>query len=548
MSYESDAPPSQNPSSPSQKRFSMNRPVEQDLARNFPTPPVPEKTPRSYKFLKMLLISGAVFVVGTILVTRTPLLARLSSLRAGDKANQDMGEMARLAIVNSPRLSRALKSRYEERYQTAVYTSDASDRLYELNSIVDALIPEDYVAAVYMNYYVYQQKELGVDAFRSMRDRQLSLMLGDDLLKESEIATVPLVKHTLYEQALYAFARSDVERALKLFQEMPASRQHSAIRSKLVTQLLQNPQNVEKTLTFARGIQGEPDRSSALYSIFEVLLKTDPKRASAIVPEIKEVEYSGLHTLALQVLMNANRAALATAEPEKALEEIRRRTPPPNLGEALVDLGKLMSPKWDVDRILSLAQTLPKAEERDHFLTGVIWGYETQESITPDAVNARAGMPLANTVPRVPLASALRAFKIIPQVHDVKRKAGLYARVIQTMNEEEREKMLPQVFALKEEPLASLTRIAIVKGSDSFQMIPFAQPYSLRTVRDAEIAFQLAKEIKDTKERSAALRQVALYWKMKDAEKGKEVAQSIPLEDIKAKTLDSLSRIPKRLP
>jgi hypothetical protein len=514
---------------PSKKRYSIDRPVAEDLGQpvlpsHTISPPntlSTTNTPNTRKSKKALIAGMVLLTVATGgIYLRKPLLDFVATRTA-----LPAKEVTRLAIVNSTRLSIEQKKQYEKAYQDALSTPKAEARWSNLTTLVDRLIPVDYVAAVSLHNYIFEQIELRDIGLTEMRDRQSPPLSAEELRTESEKATVPRVKRALFEQALYAFAKSDGARALALYQEMPEGRQSSLIEERMTAEMGTDPQRLTEALTFARSMK-DPQRSAALLSVFHVLLKKDITHAQSLLPEIRDAESQRYHLQAVETLAEL----LATDKPEQALAEIQRVQSAQNRLAMLQNIGMYIGlhTSYKLNRILSLAQTLPTDSEKDSFLTGVAnGGGRTNGGVLIPLDQLSANIEIPKTRP-------VLAFQVASHLHDKETQYRLYLKIIREANQEDKNALVPYILAIKTEPLASELQKEIV-----MRLVNLNMP---STEQDAETAFVLAQKIALPSDKSKALRDIAIFWRNINPQKGIKIAQMIPIDDVRAKTLDYLNR------
>jgi hypothetical protein len=522
----------------SKKRYSMDRPVEQDLQQHLSTPQNTTKTTPTYRLPKPFLVGMVLLVVLTTIgiSLREPFLAARVAA-----ANQ---EVVRQAINSSTRLSKEEKALFEKNFQEALNEPEVDQRLGKLYSLAGGeLALKDYVTAVYADDYFHQQK--GAERFSCMQDWMVPKLSGDELLREYEKAKLPNVKDVLFRQAIYAFAKTDADRAIKMCQQLSDKHQYPEVESQLVYKLVQSPANIEKALTLARGITDEDARSTALSNVFDLMIKKDIKRAESLFSEIKN---SNTQKMAISQLIRV----LAEKQPQKAIDIIKTHNPQDSknlLGYFGTRIGQ--NKTYDLSNILSMAQNFSKktnfgTTEYDIFLNGVANGcsYSIYSSMGPAPTNdmttngttgvpavAMSGTqtPISQEEPRYPLA-----FQIIAKIQNKSLRERLYVGTIAKMEPASVKKVLPLLLPLKEEPMASHVRKAAA--------MVLADPNKPRTEEDAILALSLAKEIQSPNDRAVALQLVAIFWRKTDPTKALEIAQTIPDEEIKARTVERLQR------
>jgi hypothetical protein len=551
------------------KRYSIDHPVEEDLQQQMPTAsanmptasanakietPLPRPIPKP--LLVLLLLACATCAV----LARNPLLTFIASYTPSPDR-----EATRLAIVNSPRLSKEQKKQYEKEYQDAFTTPQTQSSA--LMNLASSLASTDYVAAVYVDDYLSQHQ--GSEAiFYFGIGNQVPSLSGEELLQESQKATQPRIKNALMEYAIYAFAKSDGTRALELCQQMSTKAQdpkhHAMVEARLVQSLVENPKNIEKALALAQGITEEKPRSSALYHVFGVLIKTDIKQAETLLPEIKDFDnFDDYHTQSVTIFVKA----LILIQPKKALGEARRLVQSENLLSVLEKMGVnigIYGP-YDLNRVLSFSKMLSNTAEQDSFLKGIVSGCSSaggqaftkqlEVSETPASPLEIPTMSLEKPTmslekptmslekptmslekPTMSLETrAMFALQVVPHIKNAVEQQPLYLGIISGFSPQVAKKMIPQVLAFKEEPLASQMQKLLVMRLVNF--------YLASEQQDPTTALPIAQQIKDSKERSEALYQVALSWRKLNPQKGMEIAQQIPQEDIRERILAKLTPI-----
>jgi hypothetical protein len=295
--------------------------------------------------------------------------------------------------------------------------------------------------------------------------------------------------------------------------------------------LAQHPQNIEPALRLARSISDDFERSAALLTIFSPLLKTDQERAQALLPEIQDSH----HTQAVAALVEA----MVPLDPQKALTEARRLNAPENLLGALQNMGRhlVMSKKYNIEQVLSLAQTLSNPSEQDRFLAGAATVYRRPEGM--EVLAGGMGLRPLSTPPvqKATVTYPALAFQTIARIQSKAIQARLYTETIQGLMPIDGNKILPQILAMQEEPLASQLRREIVTVFTN----PNLPQNLLQREKEAEMALAIAEAIKATPDRSLALNQIALFWRKKNPKKANDIAQTIPLAEIREKTLQTLT-------
>jgi hypothetical protein len=448
-----------NSTDKSKKRYSIDRPVAEDLRQH--QSPSLTKTPQ--KIFTTNKVPKSIVVVGIVLLATggcALLLQAFLGILIASRTTMNEREAARRAILSSIRLSEKQKEAYEKEFQDALNTSNQSECLWRLNILVDNLIPTDYVAAVHINYYIYQLNqqptapEENIFRFQSMRERQPPNISGENLLREAEKETERRIKNTFIEQAAYAFAKPNGVRAIEIAKQLSDKRQYSNIETHLVYCMMRNPKNVEMALAFARGIIDEKERSWALSSVFTTLLKTNPKRAQTLHSEIKDPEANKL----INLLLITN---LSASQPEEAIKMASRI-------HLLSDAGQCIGERYDVARVLALSKRL-SLPERDTFLSGAVgsYGYAMISRLplsASDQGGGSKGQPASMPMPVVtqPSPRLLLAFQVIPFIQDKALRENLRLQFIRSLSPKLGRKALVQVLTVKEEPFASQIRREMV--------------------------------------------------------------------------------------